>query len=416
MVRPPSYLASAGYPSQHQARLEQSHRRSLCLWRRQRKQCRVSPCGWPWLRAGGRGLRPAVELPAGAGTVPAVLTTLKLSIAVAAAPLPSSAQTTSLPHVLAGTGSGVGQVPAVIVDSVRSMGSLRGGPQWSEPWFWGCGQTNVSCRVVNGKVVDVGKWPWQVSILFLGMYICSGSLVHHQWVLTAAHCLQSSMEPSQYSVMVGVQHLPENGTQLPLSHIVIHENFKNFMSNDIALLKLKDPIAWSPLVQPICLPSPRLRPSTGTMCWMIVWGRPSALVTKKAPYSLQEVAVRIINNNVCNERYQFLFLKDPKMSAGKDMLCASSEVGVDSCQSNSGSSLVCWKNKTWIQVGVESWSFSCKRHNFPDMYTSTSHFTQWIQSQITDVRFFSSACSTLPSLVFCTGYILLVSLGSLRLL
>lgn len=75
--------------------------------------------------------------------------------------------------------------------------------------------------------------------------------------------------------MVGVQHLPENGTQLPLSHIVIHENFKNFMSNDIALLKLKEPIAWSPLVQPVCLPSTKLLPSKGTLCWMIVWGRPS---------------------------------------------------------------------------------------------------------------------------------------------
>lgn len=63
----------------------------------------------------------------------------------------------------------------------------------SEPWFWGCGQTNLSCKVVNGKVVDVGKWPWQVSILFLGVYICSGSLVHHQWVLTAAHCFQRSV-------------------------------------------------------------------------------------------------------------------------------------------------------------------------------------------------------------------------------
>lgn len=62
----------------------------------------------------------------------------------------------------------------------------------SGPWFWSCGQTNISCKIVNGKVVEVGKWPWQVSILFLGMYVCSGSLIHHHWILTAAHCLQRS--------------------------------------------------------------------------------------------------------------------------------------------------------------------------------------------------------------------------------
>ncbi|XP_054450569.1 putative serine protease 46 [Pteronotus mesoamericanus] len=285
-----------------------------------------------------------------------------------------------------------------------------------EPWFWGCGHTNMSCRVVKGKVVEVGKWPWQVSILFLGAYICSGSLIHHQWVLTAAHCLQRSIDPNQYSVMVGVQHLPENGTQLPLSRIVVHENFKNLMSNDIALLKLRDPIYWSPLVQPVCLPAIKLVPSVGTLCWMIVWGRPNIQQTPKAPYSLQEVAVRIINNRICKERYQFLFLKDRKTFIGKDMLCTSSELGVDSCQSNSGSSMVCQVNKTWIQVGVESWSYSCKQHHFPDIYTNTAHFTQWIQKQITDVRFISRDSLAVQSPGFLAGYLLLGSLGSLWLL
>lgn len=62
-----------------------------------------------------------------------------------------------------------------------------------ESWFQGCGHTNVSCKVIKGKLVEVGKWPWQVSILYLGIYICSGSLIHHQWILTAANCLQRSV-------------------------------------------------------------------------------------------------------------------------------------------------------------------------------------------------------------------------------
>lgn len=72
--------------------------------------------------------------------------------------------------------------------------------------------------------------------------------------------------------MVGVRQLPENGTRLPLSRIVIHEDFNNLITEDIALLKLRDPVSWSPLVQPVCLPSTKLTPSVGTMCWTIVWG------------------------------------------------------------------------------------------------------------------------------------------------
>ncbi|XP_062055926.1 serine protease 46-like [Lepus europaeus] len=279
------------------------------------------------------------------------------------------------------------------------------------PWFQACGQTNVSCKMVKGKVVEVGKWPWQVNILYLGLYLCSGSLVHHQWVLTAAHCLQRSKDPNQYSVKVGVQQLPENNTQLLITRIVIHEDFNNLMSQDIALLKLRDPVSWSPFIQPICLPKNNFRLTIGTMCWAIGWGFAEKKKTPRPPYSLQEMAVRILNNDVCNQRYHFLLSAGQKKLMGKDMLCGGSEWGLDTCQDNSGSSLVCQVNKTWIQVGVVSWSFSCGRRQFPSIYTSTPHFTQWIKKQISDMRFVSRAGSAL-----LTGYILLISLGSLWLL
>lgn len=80
------------------------------------------------------------------------------------------------------------------------------------------------------------------------------------------------MDPKDYVVMVGVQHLPENGTQLPLARIVIHEHFNNLISDDIALLKLRDPVFWSPLIQPVCLPTSKVKLSIGTMCWVVGWG------------------------------------------------------------------------------------------------------------------------------------------------
>ncbi|GAB1294741.1 Serine protease 46 [Apodemus speciosus] len=285
------------------------------------------------------------------------------------------------------------------------------------PWFWSCGQTNISCKVVDGKVVEVGKWPWQVSILFLGMYVCSGSLIHHHWVLTAAHCLQRSKNPANYTVKVGVQTLPDNSSsELLVNSIVIHENFINHMSHDIAILKLKYPVTWSPLIQPICLPAINFKPSIGTMCWVIGWGLEKAKGTPKTPYSVQGLAVRIVNNEICNHRYQFLLLKNQKKFIGNDMLCTSSEWGLDTCQDTSGSSLVCQMNKTWVQMGVVSWNFGCGRRQFPSVYTSTSHFTQWIKRQIGDLKFASMAVPSFLSPFILTGYILLVSLGSLWLL
>ncbi|XP_037383797.1 serine protease 46-like isoform X1 [Talpa occidentalis] len=285
-----------------------------------------------------------------------------------------------------------------------------------ETWFRGCGQTNLACKMVKGKLEEVGKWPWQVSILFMGAYICSGTLIHLQWVLTAAHCLQRSKDPRMYSVNAGIENLSENVTQLQLSRIVIHEDFSNLISQDIALLKLKDDISWSPLIQPVCLPNQKLKPSIGTMCWVIGWGHVNTRDTTKAPQSLQEMAVKIVNNEVCNKKYQFLFLKDQKKFIGQDVLCATAYWGLDSCQDNSGSPLVCQMNKTWIQMGVVSWSFGCTKSRFLGIYTSTSYFTPWIKRQVKEMKFTSRATSAFLSPVFLTGYILLVSLGSLWLL
>ncbi|KAK2508211.1 hypothetical protein MC885_000301 [Smutsia gigantea] len=210
-----------------------------------------------------------------------------------------------------------------------------------EPWFRGtCGQTNISCKTVQGKLVEVCKWPWQVSTLFLGVYMCSGSLIHRQGTLTAARCLQRSKDPEMYTVRVGVQRLPENSTQLMLTRVVIHKDFNNLISHDIALLQLREPISWSPPPRPSSLPTQH---QTQAIDWNHLlgdggWGTHrfsrwhKGHVTPKPPRSLQEVAVKILNNDICNHQYQFLFLKGQKSFIGNDMLCANSQWGVDTCQ------------------------------------------------------------------------------------
>lgn len=75
---------------------------------------------------------------------------------------------------------------------------------------------------------------------------------------------------------------------------------------------------------------------------------------------------------------------------------------------------MCQVNNSWIQVGVVSWSFRCNQRRFPSIYTSTPHFTYWIQKHISDMRFISRASAAFLSPV--TGHILLVSLGSMWLL
>lgn len=49
-------------------------------------------------------------------------------------------------------------------------------------------------RIVGGLLAKEGQFPWHVSIIGTDQagkqQLCSGSLIAHRWVVTAAHCVK----------------------------------------------------------------------------------------------------------------------------------------------------------------------------------------------------------------------------------
>jgi len=56
-----------------------------------------------------------------------------------------------------------------------------------------CGKQKYESRIVGGVEAIPHSWPWQCSLQMSGDYInipmCGCSIVNHQWVITAAHCM-----------------------------------------------------------------------------------------------------------------------------------------------------------------------------------------------------------------------------------
>ncbi|NWR40746.1 ACRO protein, partial [Tachuris rubrigastra] len=135
-------------------------------------------------------------------------------------------------------------------------------------------------RVVGGSSAREASWPWLVSLHHVWIpdtgHMCGGSLIHPQWVLTAAHCFNDVSNISLVYVMIGATQLthPGPGAQIRyIKQLRLHQYYnRNNMKNDIALLELDHPVLCSPYIQLACVPDFTLRVYELVYCFVAGWG------------------------------------------------------------------------------------------------------------------------------------------------
>lgn len=233
---------------------------------------------------------------------------------------------------------------------------------------------DVGIQIVGGDLATEGEHPWMIylsSSAFGSNSYCGGSLIAADWVITAAHCIGSG---TIYTV-AGVYDRSSAGASnaFVVESRYVHPSYNSVSSgNDIALLKLAEPVPTSLVSSYAQLPSVTLDNTfvgTGDTVKVIGWGTTSSGGVQST--ILREVFVPVTSESACNSAYGGIDY-DTQVCAG------FTTGGRDSCQGDSGGPLLFTESGEDYVAGLVSFGQGCALPNFPGVYTRTAGYLDWV--------------------------------------
>ncbi|XP_047426758.1 tryptase-2-like [Mugil cephalus] len=245
----------------------------------------------------------------------------------------------------------------------------------------------VKSSIIGGQDAKRDSSPWMVHLNITTAdgskrWRCGGALLNHQWVVTAAHCLDKDPKPDmrRTGVWIGSYQLKKGAERFRNLVYPVYPpdqryvNTGNGYKHDIVLLKLTKKVEYSDNITPIRLPANDGPIDRSSDCWITGWGEIGNGVPLPDPETLQQLKVSIISNKHCADEYSHLM----------PVLCAEPSGNKGACDGDYGGPLVCRGPTGPTLVGVMSYGGpgSCSGGGRPVAYAQVSKYLDFIKYYI----------------------------------